>query len=216
MKKLIALIAAVLIGMPALAKSNCQTRVDKNLDKTTSEKIQKCLTEDPVEEDKTPQPEVVLTDTYSVIYPQSKSDPKQKQNPKQGQKQSQKQNNTKQTTEQKTYKPEPVQHEYLDGTTYPSFRNDELPTLNQEEAHDTAMQALKGYNKPAVTRPAKQNKPAVKPATKTPPQEIQEADALQDDPLATAQSTQLTEFQDDSVLSPADFGYNDTDPAFQQ
>jgi len=230
MKKLIALVIALFLITPLMAKSTCQTRVDKNLDKSTSEKVKQCLTEEDQTIDDTPKPEVLISETYSVIYPQPKGSQKQKQkqDPKQNQKQNQqqasKQNNSKQSKEQKTYSAPKTQNEYLNRTTYPSFRNDQLPLINQEEAHDVALDALKGYKKPTVSKPVKNTKPSAKnnqsepidPEQPLSPVEI-EANGLQNDPLAQPSDPAVPAgFEDGGVLGPADFGFNDTDPAFQQ
>ena len=56
--------------------------------------------------------------------------------------------------------------------------------------------------------------PAPKP-TETPAAEIQQAQALENNLTAPVLGTN-EQFLDDSVLGPDDFGYNSTDPAFQQ
>ena len=220
MKNILTMLAAVLLAAPLLAASTCESRVDKNLDKSTSEKVKKCLNDDEQTADDTPEPEVLISETYSVIYPQ----PKEKKNQKQNQKQKQKQNNSKQSKEQKTYAAPKTQNEYVDRTTYPSFRNDFLPLMNPEEAHDVALDALKGYKKPTISKPVKNTKPSVQnnqsdeiaKEQQLSPVEI-EANGLQNDPLAQPSDTTVpVGFEDDGVLGPADFGFNDTDPAFQQ
>ena len=225
MKNILTMLAAVLLAAPLLAASTCESLVDKNLDKSTSEKVKQCLTEEEQAADDTPKAEVLISETYSVVYPKPKEKQNQKQNQKQTQKQNQKQNNSKQSKEQKIYTPQKVQNEYLDRTTYPSFRNDRLPLINPEEAHDTVLDALKGDKKPTVSKPVKNTKPAAKNNQSTQadneqpqlsPVEI-EANGLQNDPLAQPSDPAVPAgFEDGGVLGPSDFGFNDTDPAFQQ
>ena len=213
---------------PALAASNCVSRVDKNLKKTTKEKINYCLEEDQTPEAPADTTEIVWSETYSVQFP------KQKKNTKS--------NETAQTQIKTVSNDTPVSREYLDSKTYPQFRNDTLPRLSPEQAHETAMEALQQQTptekadkqqKPAsrnknAGKPKRQVKadksttakavPAEKPA-QAPSAQVQEAQALQNDPLATNPTDNgaaPADFLDDSVMGPADFGYNATDPAFQQ
>lgn len=190
------------------AASTCESRVDKHLDKSTSEKVERCLTEEPEADDEGPVTEVILSDTYSVQYPKPK-----------GKKAAQ----NAQTT--KIYSTAPVSMEFLDRKDYPAFRNDVLPSMNAEQAHETALEALRGKQKPAkqsADKPARKTKAAAKPAasapTQTPPAEIERAQALQNDPLYqnnTAGGTVPNGFLDGGVTGPDGFGYNATDPAFQ-
>lgn len=223
MKKFWAVLVVTCLSMPVWAASNCQTRVDQNINKSTSEKIRQCLMDETEVKDTTPGPEVVLTQTYSVHAPKAKEKPAQKQ-PK----------------EQKVYSKQTHQYEYLDRTTYPSFRNDTLPLINETIAHDTAIEALReqrgevGYVKPAVYKTVKSSTKTsvktVKPGrqvqqtsstvtiteqttTQTPPAEIQQAKQLENDPL---ENLAPAEFEEDGVMGPAGFGYNATDPAMQQ
>ena len=214
MKNLLTVLTLVLINSPlALAASNCVSRVDKHLDKTTAEKVEYCLAEDQEEEDAGPVTEVILTDTYSVQYP------KQKQNPAP---------NRPQERTFKKYSTAPIEMTYTDQKKYPHFRNDIMPSLSAEEANETAMEAFKqqpnsSKTKPAAkkTKPARQVKtqPAAKPAAAKPSaQPVQQAQTLQNDPLATnptQDGTVPAGFLDDGLMGPADFGYNATDPAMQ-
>ena len=199
------------------AASNCVSRVDKNLDKTTAEKINYCLTEDttPVAEEK--ETEIIWSDTYSVQYPK----PKNKQA---------KAKTQPETKNVKVYKSGPVAMTYTDRNTYPSFRNDTLPSLNDNQANEAALEALRAN---PTAKNAKQQKPAVKKKAAKPARQVkaenaataqqqaqqQQAQALQNDPLATNPTDNGTvpnEFLDDSIMGPSGFGYNATDPAFQQ
>lgn len=186
--------------------SNCQTRVDSILHKSTETKIQHCLAEDEPQPAEQPKgPEVIISDTYSVVYPKQKQ--KQAPTPK----------------ETKIYKPVEVQALYMDRDTYPSFRNDIFPQVNTQEADEAAMDALykqrgeKGYTKPKVTKPAKPAKAVKTVPAKTPTAQISQAEQLQNDPLAPLpDDTYPQGFNDDGILGPSGFGYNATDPAFQQ
>ncbi len=222
MKNLTAVLAGVLLAVPLCSASTCQTRVDSNLDKSTTEKVQRCLTQEPETEQTKAGSEVIFSETHEVIYPKksnTKSLPK----------------DTK--TFQK-YTPSEVHQVYVDQASYPLFRNDTLPISSAKQADDTALQALKEQRNLAIqkneesktkltikkTHKQKPNRkvilPAVQPETApsqtTPPEEIQQAEALQNDPLAPQQNDTAPAGFENSVLSPADFGYNATDPAFQQ
>ena len=121
--------------------------------------------------------------------------------------------------------------EYFNREEYPAFRNDTLPSIHADSAHETALEALRGEKKSAqkattrpkrtvkkqakqkVAAPAAQSKPA-----QTPSAEVAQAQALQNNPLAqdnTADGTVPPDFLDDGVLGSDNFGYNATDPAFQ-
>ena len=222
MKKLFSILALIFFATPlVLAASNCAQRVDKNLDKSTSEKVERCLTEEPKAEYDGPVTEVILSDTYSVQFPHPKE---QAPAPKQPQ----------QKTFQK-YSPTPTAMQYTRRQTYPQFRNDVMPSLNDDEAHETALQALqtqrnnsatgksakgsKGTKsaKPARKLPRKATAKPTKPAPAVNPQ-VQQARALQNDPLSTNPTQDNTvppDFLDDGVMGPAGFGYNATDPAMQ-
>lgn len=238
MKKLIYVFALSLAAAPLhAAASTCETRVDKNLDKSTRQKVEFCLTEEPEEE---PAPtEVIISDTYSVQYPKPK-EPKAAP--------------AQQVIEK--YTPGPVSQEYLDRDDYPAFRNDSLPRLSDEEAHETALDALHQQataaqsvkaQKPArkkASKPArKKAQPAPAPApaeaepeaaltqpqqlsqqqpqpvvpTQTPAAELEQAQALQNDPLYTNYTDNGATPQgfSDNGIYQDDFGYNDTDPALQ-
>ncbi len=229
MKKLIYVFALSLLAAPLYAAaSTCETRVDKNLDKSTRQKVEFCLTEEP-EPEAEAATEVILSDTYSVQYPKPK---KPQAEP------------TQQVIEK--YTPGPVSQEYLDRDDYPAFRNDSLPRLSDEEAHETALDALHRptakAQKPARKKAAKPARKKVQPApapaaakpeaalpqqqlpqpqpvvpTQTPAAELEQAQALQKDPLYTNYTDQGATPQGftDNGIYQDDFGYNATDPALQ-
>lgn len=229
MKKLIYVFALSLLAAPLYAAaSTCETRVDKNLDKSTRQKVEFCLTEEP-EPEAEAATEVILSDTYSVQYPKPK---KPQAEP------------TQQVIEK--YTPGPVSQEYLDRDDYPAFRNDSLPRLSDEEAHETALEALHHptakAQKPARKKAAKPARKKVQPApapaaakpeaaqpqqqlpqpqpvvpTQTPAAELEQAQALQKDPLYTDYTDQGATPQGftDNGIYQDDFGYNATDPALQ-
>ena len=228
MKNIWIALFTVAVTVPAMAASNCVSRVDKNLNKTTTEKINYCL-----EEDQTPEPpadttEVVWSETYSVQFPKPKQKAQEQPAPQ---------------TQIKTVPSDtPVSREYLDRQTYPPFRNDTMPRMAPDVAHQMAMEALHPSSaektdkkqKPAsrhtkAAKPKRHVKSASATAAKAAPAadqpaqpataQVQEAQALQNDPLATNPTDNGTVpagFLDDSVMGPSDFGYNATDPAFQQ
>ncbi len=221
MKKLIYVFVLSLTSAPLhAAASTCQTRVDKNLDKSTRQKVEYCLTQEPQDTQADAVTEVVLSDTYSVQYPKPK---KAKAAP--------------QPQVIKKYSTGPVSQEYLDRDDYPAFRNDSLPRLSDEEAHETALEAL--HQQSTAAQPAKTKKPARKKAgkpvrkktqlstdldqtqpavpTQTPAAELEQAQALQEDPLyanTTDGGATPQGFSDGGVYQ-SDFGYNATDPALQ-
>ena len=229
MKKLIYVFALSLLAAPLYAAaSTCETRVDKNLDKSTRQKVEFCLTEEP-EPEAEAATEVILSDTYSVQYPKPK---KPQAEP------------TQQVIEK--YTPGPVSQEYLDRDDYPAFRNDSLPRLSDEEAHETALEALHRptakAQKPARKKAAKPARKKVQPApapaaakpeaarpqqqlpqpqpvvpTQTPAAELEQAQALQKDPLYTDYTDQGATPQGftDNGIYQDDFGYNATEPALQ-
>ena len=221
MKKILSVLFGIVLSVPLFA-STCQTRVDQKWDKSTQERIISCLS--PQAEVAATQPEVIIHGVYSVHPAQQK--------PKQA---------STQTVKQ--YVAQTVYNEYIDDDHYPLFKNDFLPQFSDEAAHETALQALQNereaaqaaslpilknthtVNKPnrtvthtvtethstTVTVQAPQDSAAPSPA------QIQQAQALQNDPLAPAGADSYTDqFLDDGILGPADFGYNSTDPAFAQ
>lgn len=113
----------------AVLESTCQTRVDENIDKSTTEKVQRCLTAE-TQEVTSSSPQVLVAETYDVQYPQS----------------SQARRSVKQTQSTKTiktYSPSETYQAYYD-SEYPALRNDILPTPSAEEAHATALKAIRG------------------------------------------------------------------------
>ena len=155
MKKFLLFAVCSLAAIPLMAASTCVSRVDKNLDKTTAEKIDFCLTEEPVLTDETPATEVVLSETQTVQYPKPKTKRKKNTPAKQ------------QTT--KVYTTAPVSLEYYDRETYPAFRNDTLPRVSVETAHETALQAIEAGKK--------QNKKAAKKTNKKPKRKLKKQEA---------------------------------------
>lgn len=216
MKKFCFLLSGLMVcALPLAAVSTCESRVDKNADKTTAQRVEACLTEETDSTETAEATEVILTDTYSVQYPTRKK--RQAAKPE-----------TKTVT---TYKAQPVATAYVQRPDYPAFRNDVLPQLSVEEANAAAQQAMQEDAQRHFTKPAKKMKEAKKPVRKSnvkketsqPPQDqaasaeqIQQAQALQNDPQAVPQENALPDDFDESLLGPSDFGYNATDPAFQQ
>lgn len=214
MKNILCVCIAVALTAPAwAAASTCQSRIDKNLNKSTAEKVEKCLTDEPEVQDEGPVTEVLVYDTYTVQYPKA---PKTKEAPDQTQR------------EIKRYSTAPVSMEYLDQNHYPVFRNDTMPTLNADEAHATALEALHAQSAAQASTTDKTKKPAkktaktkaAKPARKaTASAQVRQAQALQNNPLqqnTTQNGTVPANFLNDGVLGPDGFGYNATDPAFAQ
>lgn len=68
MKKLTALFLLLAAGAPLCAESTCETRVDRNLDKTTMQKVHYCLTPE-AEPDPGPEPQVVYFAAYDSRAP---------------------------------------------------------------------------------------------------------------------------------------------------
>ena len=190
--------------------STCESRVDAAKNKTTADRIEACLNEEDVTAETTPATEVLISETYSVQYSKRKTKKQPQQEPQ----------------AVKVYKPQPVSTSYTQRPDYPTFRNDTLPQLNDEEANAVTQEALKEQAARNAEKPAKKMKAAPKPArkskasapakTQTPPQEIQQAQAIQNDPLAPAQDNTLPSDFDESLMDPVDFGDNATDPAFQK
>lgn len=212
---------------PAFAASTCETRVDQHTDATTAKRVEVCLKEEATEEE-VPQGPRVHTEIYSVKYPAQKT----------------KKQNTDKPAIIKKYKKETVNTEFLDQNQYPIFRNDTWPRLNAEEAHEAALEAIGAQNaeneKNATNKP-RAKKQTKKPARKitqplptvpaqgtaqieeqfspaqTSPAQLQQAQATENDPLYqnNTDSGATPAGFNDNLLGPADFGYNDTDPAMQ-
>lgn len=219
MKKLLTALICSFSALPLLAASTCQTRVDKNINKTTAEKVMYCLNDEPEVTPVTKEPEVILANVYTVKYP--------KQN-------NQSQTKTQQSAQERTtkvYSPTPVAMRYYQRDVYPPFRNDILPHFSSVSADDTAITALRNerleQEKPArkivkqkktYTKTKSKKKMVKKVVSQTATTvEEKEAQTLQEDPLTTNLTTDAYS-QDFPGISatPADFGYNDTDPALQQ
>ena len=213
MKKFLVFAVCSFLASPLLAASTCVSRVDKNLDKSTAEKIDFCLTEEVDLTEEAPSTELIFSDTQDVQYPKRKN------------KRSAKTSAPKQ--DNKVYIQPPVSLEYSDRNEYPSFRNDTLPSINAETAHETALEALRGHKKPAkkIVKKSKPQKAAKAAApnkqpqpVQTPAAEVAQAQALQNDPLTqnnTDNGIVPADFLDDGVLGSDNFGYNATDPALQ-
>ena len=240
MKKYFSIFVFSLAAVPVFAAaSTCETRVDKHQGATTAERVEYCLTEEPAAETQDVT-EVILSDVYSVQYPQPKA---KKSAPQQ--------------EETKIYSKEPVSMEYLDRDDYPAFRNDILPSFSDEQAHKTAMEAIashtetkaktgkKSLKKPARTMKAAQPQetaPAVTDTASSYPQTATPAAAAAYPPAADFPAPSATAVQagantaaaatvasmpaapaadgvpagfDGNVLDQSNFGYNATDPAFQ-
>lgn len=221
MKKLIYVFVLSLLAAswPAFA-STCETRVDQYPGATTAERVKRCLEEEAVQETE-PVTETTITQVYEAQYPKRKT---------------KQQNEPRRQRQEKIYKAENVSLEFLDSNAYPSFRNDSLPSLSEESAHEAALEALRAKPQtPAQkTKPArkdKKNKPAKKqnavkqpsPAPKAestdvPQTQIQQAQNLQNDPLYqdnTDGGAAPEGFMEGGVMGPEDFGYNAEDPALQ-
>ena len=209
MKKFLVFVACSSLTASAWAASDCVTRVDKNLDKTTAEKIEFCLTEEVETPAETPTTEVIFSDTHEVQYPQSKSKSKKQKNK---QVQSTKKKNAKKRSSAT------VSTEYYEVSEYPAFRNDVHPRQSAEDAHEVALEALRGQNKPAKKSAAKPKRKIAKEQKQKIVQEVKQAQAIENDPIVqnpTDNDTVPAGFLDDGVMGPADFGYNATDPALQ-
>ncbi|WP_458401227.1 hypothetical protein [Candidatus Avelusimicrobium sp.] len=246
MKKFLIFVGCAFAAAPLLAAaSTCETRVDKMYDKSTGERVQVCLTEEPEIAEDENGTKVIVSDTHEVQYPKRKA---KKQAPVQ--------------KEIKVYTQTPISREYLDIEEYPSFHNDVLPRMSQEKAHETALQAIHDQKEAAKRKAeeekrkaeAKKKKKAAKKAKKkadvvpaqsktlpaaytetytepapaytetyTEPtaaysEQVNQAQALQNDPLYqdnTANGTTPDGFLEGGVMGQADFGYNATDPAYQ-
>ncbi|MBR3899856.1 MAG: hypothetical protein IKJ44_06260 [Elusimicrobiaceae bacterium] len=141
MKKFLIFVGCAFAAAPLLAAaSTCETRVDKMYDKSTGERVQVCLTEEPEIAEEENGTRVILSDTHEVQYPKRKA---KKQAPVQ--------------KEIKVYTQTPISREYLDIEEYPSFHNDVLPRMSQEKAHETALQAIHDQ-KEAAQRKAEEEK----------------------------------------------------------
>lgn len=208
----IMLVALCLSASPVWAASTCQQRVDGNLDKSTRQKVELCLTE--------PAEPVVSENAARVIYSSVQ--------PSVPQPHEEKPVPYKKT---KVYKdPGPVNSEYVERRDFVPFVNDIPSSRDLQEAGDSALDMIAAGQEAAAassarknTKPARKLNSAAKPAVKktvpaaapapqpvTPPAELQEAQALQNDPLDS-----LDDDLEEDVLSDDSFGYNATDPALQ-
>ena len=237
MKKLFSFFVLCVAAAPVLAAvSTCETRVDKHQDASTAERVDYCLTEEPQEADDTPVTEVVLSDVYSVQYPKPKT-----------KKSATEQEVTKTYTQQPISQEYIDRDDYpaFRNDILPRLNDDSAHAVALEAlGHSQEKTGAKGSK--SLTKPARQMKAA--PATigqnttaypaysagvqttpaqnaalpagtaQTPAAEIQQAQALQNDPLYqnnTANGAAPAGFTDGGVMGQSGFGYNATDPAFQ-
>lgn len=226
MKKIISAVF-LFSALPVFAASTCEQRVDKNLNKSTAQKVSLCLTppeELPASEDA----------TRVIYYNASSAKPKAKDRtqPDENQK-------------PKIYKDQgkPVNKEYVGKRTYPPFVNDVVSSEDEKNADETAMQALAAGRKPSArtdAKPARKVKTEAKPkavkkvtvqtsAPKTPSvlldngdgtplSEVVQAQALENDPVTqnyTDGGAAPAGFLQDDLMTGESFGYNNTDPALQ-
>lgn len=214
MNKTVFILACVLLASPGWAASTCRERVDGNLDKTTPQKVALCLTE-PAETAAEPNgPKVIYSNVQTNV--PKKKDVWMKEE------------------KHKIYKDEgPVNSEYVERASFAPFVNDTPSSADLLEAGDRAKEALaSGRDAAAVSakrtaeKPARKLKSARKPAAQktqpapvnaapevpaAPAQQVQEAAALENNPLAEEGDS----FTGDDLLTEESFGYNDTDPALQ-
>ena len=226
MKKIISAVF-LFSALPVFAASTCEQRVDKNLHKSTSEKVSLCLT--PPEE--LPPAEDA---TRVIYYNASSAKPKVKDaaQPDQNQK-------------PKIYKDQgkPVNKEYIGKRTYPPFVNDVVSSEDEHTADEAALQALSVQRDASARKdikPARKVKTTAKPkvvkkqAAKssapaapsvlmdngdgTPLSEVVQAQALENDPVAqnyTDGGAAPAGFLQDDLMTGESFGYNNTDPALR-
>lgn len=202
MKKFLIFVGCAFAAAPLLAAaSTCETRVDKMYDKSTGERVQVCLTEEPEIAEDENGTRVILSDTHEVQYPKRKA---KKQAPVQ--------------KEIKVYTQTPISREYLDIEEYPSFHNDVLPRMSQEKAHETALQAIHDQKESAKRKAeeekrkaeAKKKKKAAKKAKKkaTP---VVEQPAVETAPY-TQNYTASTEAVSQTYTEPAAYTETYTEP----
>lgn len=181
MKKLIYVFVLSLLAAPWPASaSTCETRVDQYPGATTAERVKRCLEEESAPEAE-PVTETTITQVYEAQYPKRKT---------------KQQNEPGQQRQEKIYKAENVSLEFLDRDDYPAFRNDTLPSLSEESAHEAALEALRA--KPEA--PAKKTKPARKDK-KNKPAKKQNA-AKQPAPAPKAAQTDVFAGAESSVPQP--------------
>ena len=202
MKKFLAFVGCAFAAAPLLAAaSTCETRVDKMYDKSTGERVQVCLTEEPEIAEDENGTKVIVSDTHEVQYPKRKA---KKQAPAQ--------------KEIKVYTQTPISREYLDIEAYPSFHNDVLPRMSKDKAHETALEAIRNQKEEAKRKAeeekrkaeAKKKKKAAKKAKKkaTP---VVEQPAIETAPY-TPNYTASTEADSQTYTEPTAYTETYTEP----
>ena len=113
----------------AYAQSTCETRVDRNLDKTTQQKVEYCLTPEP---EKVPnEPRVVYFSSYYATSPKPNAKvkiPRYIEQPG------------------KKYKETPLSRnrEYWEAVVYPLFENDTLSSQDESEVNAAVLELFPG------------------------------------------------------------------------
>ena len=113
----------------AYAQSTCETRVDRNLDKTTQQKVEYCLTPEP---EKVPnEPRVVYFSSYYATSPKPNAKvkiPRYIEQPG------------------KKYKETPLSRnrEYWEAVVYPLFENDTLSSQDEREVNAAVLELFPG------------------------------------------------------------------------
>lgn len=129
MNKLSILFLLLAAGVPLCAQSTCETRVDRNLDKTTMEKVHYCLTpeEEPVSDK---EPQVIYFSAYDSRAPRP----------------------VKHKIPLEIVQPGVVYHEealsknreYWEAKSYPLFTNDVLSSQDEQEVNCAVMELFPG------------------------------------------------------------------------
>ena len=229
MKKLFFMFSCILTAAAVFA-STCETRVDNKWDKTTQERIASCLF--PELEAPAPQKQVIVSDVYSVK--PSKTKPQQK-NVQKASKTYSKQQVYNEYIDDDHYPK--FKNEFMPQQSVSQANETAIEAIT-EQRESANLPVLKATKKP-VEKPARQvvsveelanvpvdgevyqdNLPdtvSTMQDYQTPPAEIAQAQAMQNDPLNNPYAETYTgEFENGGVMGPADFGYNSTDPAYQQ
>lgn len=122
-------VVCALLAPAAYAQSTCETRVDRNLDKSTQQKVEYCLTPEP---EKVPnEPRVVYFSSYYVSSPKPKDKVKIPRYIKQP---------------GKKYKEEPLSRnrEYWEAVVYPLFENDTLSSQDERDVNAAVLELFPG------------------------------------------------------------------------
>ncbi len=248
MKKLFSIFAFSFAAAPLLAAvSTCETRVDKHPGASTAQRVNYCLTEDPQTQQDTPVTQVILSDVYDVQYPQPKTaqpaptqetkiyqpnpismeyldkddypafrnDIMPQINAEQAHTSARNALNTQTTSASKgkksLQKPQRQMKE-VSAQEETAYIADTASYAAQPD-YTTAYGSASGAT--AYSYPTTQSQAT---PTGTPAAQIQQAQALQNDPLYqnnTDNGAAPAGFTDGGVMGPSGFGYNATDPAFQ-